>query len=70
VMVMITVVNKTLKEDAQRDPLTPVDKKWISQNKFDILYKKIEKWWPIFYKGWFYTVIGMLSTYFLVWIAF
>lgn len=70
VMVMITMVNKTLKEDAQRDPLTPVDKKWISQNKFDILYKKIEKWWPIFYKCWFYTVIGMLSTYFLVWIAF
>jgi len=41
-------VNKILKEDHKKGPLTPVDQKWISQEKFNEILKKIKTIWDFY----------------------
>jgi hypothetical protein len=53
----------TLKEDHKKGPLTPVDQKWISQEKFNEILKKIKTIWDFLYKYWTYTILFIIGTF-------
>ena len=56
-------MNKILKEDHKKGPLTPVDQKWISQEKFNEILKKIKTIWDFLYKYWTYSILFMIGTF-------